>query len=301
MNAAESYVIINLTALEQVNHHIELLLRIIMTYQVHHKEKKYLIIMGIISIAMWCAFLYFSKYNFLLSFFYLFLIFTLQIVGTFFLRGHLKGNAIKIHEKQFPEIFAILKEYSKALSIPQIPEVYLLQGNGVLNAFAARLARKNFVVLHSDVLEAAYDEGIDAIAFVIGHELGHIKRNHVGFLKHLLLFPAQLIPFLGSAYSRACEYTCDNIGYSLCPQGASQGLLMLACGKKLYKKVDLGILLESFTHESDFSISFAEFFLTHPVLMRRLSNIDQLNQHNIASEKPLFISPKIDTSKEIQK
>ena len=154
--------------------------------------------------------------------------------------------------------------------------------------------RRNFVVIHSDVLEAAYEEGMDAVSFIIGHELGHIQRNHVGFFKSLLIWPASWIPLLGLAYSRSCEYTCDNIGYHLCPDGAINGILILALGKKLYKKVVTRELMSTFEKESGFAVSFDEIFSTHPALIKRIAVINQLNYSNSIKENPAFISPKID-------
>jgi Zn-dependent protease with chaperone function len=165
--------------------------------------------------------------------------------------------------------------------------LYLLQGGGMLNAFAMRFVGRNYVVLYSDVLEAAYHEGMPAVEFILGHELGHIKRNHVGLLKMILLFPGHLIPFLGSDYSRACEYTCDNIGYHLSPEGAVKGLLILAAGKKLYKKVDVDALLDNAGNEPLLAQWVAEIFSTHPHLIKRVRNLNQI--HN---EKLLLLALK---------
>jgi len=82
--------------------------------------------------------------------------------------------------------------------------MYVLQGDGVLNAFATRFARKNFVVIYSDIFEMAYQEEKDAVSFIIGHELGHLKRRHVSNWRLFLTLPARFIPLLYKAYSRAC-------------------------------------------------------------------------------------------------
>ena len=276
-----------------------------MQFKINHKEKIYFGIMSVISILTYSTvtyFLLFTKYySILFAYIIIGLIFN-KLVSMFFI-GHIKGNAIKISEKQFPDTFNILKNHSQTLKLNEIPDMYVLQGNGILNAFATRISRKNFVVLYSDIFEMAYEEGKDAVSFIIGHELGHIKRNHVGLIKTVLTLPAKPIPFLNAAYSRACEYTCDNIGYNLSPKGATSGLLILAAGKKLYKKVSVSNLINNTQDQAEFAFWFAEIFSTHPHLIKRMTAINELNleENDLESENSDFIFSKENyKNKEIQ-
>lgn len=274
-----------------------------MKFEVHYKEKLYFALLSTITLLGYTVgfllFLaFFDKALFVLLYVIAFLQF--KFIASRLLLGYLKGNAIKVTKSQFPDIFELLTSHSKNLGLAKVPEMYVLQGNGILNAFATKIARRNFVVLYSDVLELAYQEGMDAVSFIIGHELGHIKRNHVGFAKSLLTWPAKLIPFLGSAYSRACEYTCDNIGFALCPAGATKGILVLAAGKQLYKKVDVSALIATGTAEYSWTVFFAELFSSHPTLIKRVTNINQRN-HEIDLASQMFVSPKVENSqKELQ-
>ena len=129
------------------------------------------------------------------------------------------------------------------------------------------------MIIYSDVLEIAWTEGVEAAEFIIAHELGHIQRNHMSFFKKMLLLPSLLVPFLRSAYARACEYTCDNIAFSLSPEGARKGLLILASGKSLYKKVNLGAYVRNANNVSGFASWLAEMCSTHPHLTKRLENL----------------------------
>ena len=208
--------------------------------------------------------------------------------------GSLKGNAIKINKKQFPDIYEILESHSRALELKKLPDMYLLQGDGILNAFALKFVQRAYVVLYSYMLEVAYEEGRDAVSFIIGHELGHIKRNHTGFFKSYFLLPAKFIPFLGKAYSRACEYTCDNIGYNLCHKGALKGALILTAGKRLYTRVNINELISNTKSEQDFTMTFSELFSTHPHLVKRIAAIHQLNCDNFTTDTDTFLSAKVD-------
>ena len=246
-----------------------------MKYEVNKKETLYFAIMTTISMFIYSLFLISMDCFMLLigytPFIVLLLIFFM--VSRLYFIGHIKGNAIKVSEKQLPEIYAILKDFSQKLELKIVPDLYILQGNGVLNAFATKFVGKNTIILYSNIVEAAYHDDSLAIQFIIGHELGHIARNHVSFFKKLLIFPAKLLPFLGLPYSRACEYTCDNIGYALAPEGAIKGLLILAAGNQLYKKIDLEEICNNAKIKPDFSVKLGERSSSHPSLIKRINAI----------------------------
>ena len=146
-----------------------------------------------------------------------------------------------------------------------------MQNGGVLNAFATRFVGRNYVVIYSEIFDLIHEERTDELSFIIAHELGHVKRNHI--LKRLLLFPSFIVPFLGAAYSRACEYTCDNIGNALSPNGSKNGLMILAAGKKSFKKVNMDEYLELAEDETGFWKWFAEKVSSHPNLPKRIENV----------------------------
>ena len=199
--------------------------------------------------------------------------------------GHLKGNAIKLSDKQFPEIYENVVKQSEMLGLKYVPSVYIMQSGGVLNAFASRFLGHNYIVLYSEIVETALEKDKNILWFIIGHELGHIKRKHM--FKSLLLFPSALIPFLGSAYSRACENTCDNIGYALCPAGLKNGLLVLASGKSIYKNVNMDEYLSQIQNESSFWKWLSEKSSSHPHLTKRLNRFrDEIPASKVQVEKP---------------
>lgn len=257
-----------------------------MQYQVNRKENIYFFIMFIISCIFYLSiFAAFYAIPGLIAKISPFLIIASYIFGflflmTVFLIGYFKGNGIKVSESQFPDIYGILKAHSETLGLQRVPEMYIIQGNGVLNAFATKWLARNFVVLYSNILEAAYEDRMDAVSFVIGHELGHIKRGHLSFLKSLFILPAKLIPFLGNAYSRACEYTCDAIGFSLVPQAGVNGLLVLAAGKMLYKRINIKALDTDFKSQSSAITTIVELFSTHPRITKRVLRIRELEKEH---------------------
>lgn len=200
--------------------------------------------------------------------------------------GHIKGNAVKLSQEQFPIIYSIVEKQSLMLGLKTVPTVYILQSGGILNAFAAKFFGRNYIVLYSEIVESSLEKDINILEFIVGHELGHIKRNHM--MKKLLLFPSRLVPFLGSAYSRACEYTCDNIGNELSPKGTINGLLILASGSRLYKSVNIKEYILQENKDDGFWIWFAEIVSSHPHLTKRISKFK-----NQITVKPINNDPII--------
>jgi len=199
------------------------------------------------------------------------------LVALHFMRGllvgYIKGNAVRIGPHQFADIYQTVAQQAKALGLGRMPDVYLLQQGGLLNAFATRFMGSDYIVLYSDLMEEAYEQNKATVDFVIAHELGHVKRQHI--LKRLIVFPSFIVPFLPYAYSRACEYTCDSIGASLSADGARTGLVVLAAGKKLYRKVNTQQFVEQMHTNRGFWYWFAEKASTHPHLVKRLSRFPE--------------------------
>ncbi|MCW3788250.1 M48 family metallopeptidase [Plebeiibacterium sediminum] len=202
--------------------------------------------------------------------------------------GYLRGNSIKLTQSQFPDIYKIVVEQCEKIGLKRIPDVFLLQAGGLLNAFATRFMGRNYIVIYSDVLEEAYEKNLASVEFIIGHELGHIKRKHLQ--KRLFLFPSFIIPFLNQAYSRACEYTCDNIGASLSPDGVVNGLVLLSSGKKLYGRVDVKNFVEQGKTHRGFWVWFAEKISTHPNLTKRIAKFPM---HTTTKSQPVIHEQKV--------
>jgi Zn-dependent protease with chaperone function len=191
-----------------------------------------------------------------------------------YLVAYMKGDGICISEKQFPSIYELYCDMAKKLEIKKIPPLFILQQGGLLNAFAIRLSGRNYIAIYSDIL-SLYKTDIEAVKFVLAHELGHVKRRHNQ--KRFWTFPSSIIPFLTAAYSRACEYTCDNIGGSFISDETSrlQGLLLLAGGRDIYREIDINNYLETAKQNRSFAVKFINLFISHPYLPNRIRNLQK--------------------------
>lgn len=215
--------------------------------------------------------IYLSLLSSPLIFSYLIMFLVLSFLSHALFLCHIRGNGVKVTPQQFSNLYQTLIDICQKLDLKDVPDVYIIQGGGMLNAFATKLIARRFVVLYADILEIAYDNGEDAVKFVLAHELAHIKRKHVA--RQWLTMPGRMIPFLGSAYSRSCEYTCDRIAVDCSPRGGVSGLMALAVGKRLYKQIDLAAYLAQAQTEGGFWFWFTEKMSSHPYLFKRIAAI----------------------------
>ncbi|MFF5995652.1 M48 family metallopeptidase [Lysinibacillus sp. KU-BSD001] len=186
---------------------------------------------------------------------------------------NIRKNGVKLNEQQFPHFYEQAKDIAQRMNLTQVPDIYVMQSGGILNAFATKFGLKNMVVLYADVFSLIDEQGQEEVHFILAHEFAHIKRKHVGL--GWLLMPGLLVPFLSNAYSRACEFTCDRYGayYSQSHEAAKNALVMLAIGPQLYKQVDQVTFMKQIETESGMFSWIDEILSTHPNLPKRVHAI----------------------------
>ena len=192
--------------------------------------------------------------------------------------SHLRGNGAKISKDQYPDLYEQVENACKKLGMAKVPDAYLLNSNGVLNALATRFLWRNYLVLYADIVNAL-DERPGAVSFYIGHEIGHIKRGHL--LWGPVLTPGKCFPLLGFGYRRAQEYTCDLHGLACCAglEDAQRALVVLAAGKRRWKSMNLGAYTEQVKMTGGFWMSFHEFTSDYPWLVKRVEQVTAVSQN----------------------
>lgn len=239
-----------------------------MNKPVYTNERVLLFIAAVISAAIWGLIAY--KTNgailLLLPFFYIIYLF----VQSAFI-CYLKGSGALVSVAQYPDIQARVNLCAEKTGLSVVPLVYIINGNGMFNAYATKFLRKTYIVLLSDVIDGVEDKP-EALNFYIGHEMGHIDRKHL--LVQPFLAPALCLPLLGAAYSRAREYTCDMYGALCCsPEAAQQGLALLAVGPKRFKTLNIGEYIAQAKETSGFWMSFHELIGSYPWLVKRYARV----------------------------
>jgi Zn-dependent protease with chaperone function len=228
-----------------------------------------LILVILVSIVMWIAVAVSMIGIFYAAFLSVF--FLLAQVGFV---AHLRGSAIKLGPQQMPELHARVVAIASRIGLAKVPDAYLMQAGGTLNAMATKLFRSNFIILYSDLVEACGDDA-EAVDFIVGHELGHLKAGHLRFQWVIIL--GRLFPFIGSAYSRAREYTADRYGLAGIndPHAATRGLTVLAAGGGHARRVNLAAMMQQRHDMTSVWMTIGRWMSTHPPLVDRIAELDR--------------------------
>ncbi|WP_425302321.1 M48 family metallopeptidase [Nocardia neocaledoniensis] len=185
--------------------------------------------------------------------------------------ARMRINGVKMSPTQFPEGYRLVQEAAARFGMAKAPDAYVVLGNGQINAFASGHGFRRFVVVYSDLFEvggAAREP--DALAFIIGHEVGHIAAGHVSYWRQLGMFVAPWLPLLGSSLIRAQEYTADNHGYCHRHQGAPGAMATLAAGKYLNTEVGFDEMADRAATERGGFVLLVNAMSSHPVLTWRM-------------------------------
>jgi len=200
-------------------------------------------------------------------------------------RAGIRGSAVRLSLRQFPDIYEVKEDFARRLNLQREPEIYVMSGNGTLNAFAASTFGYDFVVIHSELFSNTYEKNKDALAFIIGHELGHLRLGHTRLWYQLSTAYVDRIPLLGGFLSRAREFSCDRHGAYLVPRG-EEGLMLLAAGRYIYKEVGVEELLEQAQRFRGFWPVVAQLPQSHPFTVRRLTVLYDAGFFEASAENP---------------
>jgi Zn-dependent protease with chaperone function len=258
----------------------------------HEKEKIYLVIKIIISILFWATAiigLYFFSiflYSFIIPIILgvLLIILILWITSLYF-KAIVYGHSVKISSTQYSQLFKIVVEYSNRLGIIKSPDVFIFNGDGLINSIAIKFLSRKYVLLSSNLVDIMLSTGkLEELSMIIGHELGHHGAGHTNFWRNLFLRPSSVIPFLSNAYSRACELTADRIGFELNSnlEASQSALCALALGsERLLKSISISSMMNQENEIPGFMGFIQKIFSTHPRTTKRIIEITSYNSRRL--------------------
>ncbi|MCS4536124.1 M48 family metallopeptidase [Corynebacterium sp. HS2168-gen11] len=189
-------------------------------------------------------------------------------------------NSVEMNEHQFPEAYKIYLDVATRMGFggegnPPVPRLYLENGMGGMNAFAAKCNFSDkYVVITSDLMDLAYAHGdFDILEFVFAHELGHVKCGHVN-LWRLAVNPVMTLVRLQATMTRATEYTADRCASYYVEPHKAMGMIGLYAGKNMSHRVDIDEYFASIeNHKDSWWIVVANFLADHAVGWRRMQTL----------------------------
>ncbi len=187
-------------------------------------------------------------------------------------RGRLLGLSVRVHELQYPRVFAIVKRACAALEIP-MPLIFVREDNYV-PAVALGFGEPYALVLSSHWIELFSD---DELSFIIGRELGHIAAGHTRF--HSLLSVSgnenPLVSLIFGAWLRRCALTCDKVGLLCCGTlDAAIRAMGIAAFHEFGRKVDYQAFAEQHAEiQNDAVLRLGEWLSAEPYATRRIASL----------------------------
>ncbi len=128
-------------------------------------------------------------------------------------RGRLVGTSVRIHETQYPELFAVVKRCAAALDLP-MPLVFVREDYNV-PVLAVGLGEPYSLVISSNWIEHFKE---DELTFMVGREIGHIASGHTRLTSLLSVNGNEnaIVSLVFGAWLRKAELTCDRVGLLCC-------------------------------------------------------------------------------------
>jgi Zn-dependent protease with chaperone function len=189
-------------------------------------------------------------------------------------RGRLLGTSVRVHDKQFPELFAVVDRCAGLLGVP-VPNVFLRE-DVIVPITAMGLGEPYAIVISSEWL--GHFDG-DELEFVIGRELGHIAAGHTRISS---LFSASgrenpLVALVFGAWLRRTEYTADRIGLLCCRSvQAAVRAIYVTSFRALKGRVDPTAFNEQRRAiETDPSLEMGEWLSEMPYAVNRVKELDR--------------------------
>lgn len=188
--------------------------------------------------------------------------------------AYIRVNAVKLGPEQFPKLWQSFEEEAKLLGMGKTPDVFIMLGQGAVNAFAVRLVFRRIIVFFAELADVLEEEkDVKQLKAVIAHELGHHLLGHTHIL-NLLLY-AESIPFLGSALSRARERSSDRVMKALIgdEETCERAFIKLAAGRRFGSLANIEVFLNQRIDEGGFFAWFSEKLSSHPHLPNRIRSL----------------------------
>ena len=164
------------------------------------------------------------------------------------------GSYLKIQKDNYPKIYDYLEYAAEILDLKKVPDLYT-QWSYNINAFTIGFDNP-IIVLNTGLLDLCTE---DEIMFIIGHECGHIKSDHMVY--HMMAsiintiidvipggkFVAAPVQYALYYWNRMSEFTADRAGLLCCQNkeaAITSFMKMAGLPKSEFKNMNIQTFLE---------------------------------------------------------
>ncbi len=198
----------------------------------------------------------------------------------------LMRQAYQVRMDNLPELASVATTAAKRLQ-PGPVEIYLVKSK-TLNAYTFGLSEPKVIVIYDSLLQVM-DK--NEMAFIIGHEMGHIALSHT-WLNTLLggmggvpmpFGAAVILNFAFLSWNRNCEFSSDRAGLLACGNlNASITALVKLVAPNTRNIADFERAMTMIDAQDDHMLhQLGELFQSHPMIIRR---INQLRDYAASTE-----------------
>jgi len=234
--------------------------------------------------SLWFAIILSLLIGFLLSLFTIGTFLLLLLLGLIYLRvkeWQIKSNLLRISEKNYPELYNISKVAAYRLDIP-LPPIYI-ENDLRLNAYTSGFGGSHWIVLNSGLLK---ELSLEELLFVLGHEMGHIKKEHTTWLNLISPSGSYYLPLVSDGlriifnnWSLKAEYTADRAGL-IAERKVEPCICALGKLMGIKEDIDMEVLLREFERKNqDPLYKISEYFGDHPFIPNRIKQLLQFSKY----------------------
>lgn len=201
--------------------------------------------------------------------------------------GQMIATGIPLDEKNFPQLFSLMKDTCKKLGI-KIPYTVVSNSLDGINAFATGTDNNAFIVISNMAPRYLRPKELQ---FIISHECGHVAMEHMvyhtagslaatagGYIPIIGPVLAKTIVFPLNCWNRCSEITADRVGLICCEDlhVAQMALLKIIGGYTDIEDLDIDryIMGSRSIQNAQPLGKLAEYFQTHPMIHKRLKALE---------------------------
>ncbi|ACB62042.1 conserved hypothetical protein containing Ankyrin -like repeat [Exiguobacterium sibiricum 255-15] len=176
----------------------------------------------------------------------------------------IRADGIVLSEQQQPLVYEQLRQDTERLGFWKVPEIIVTHHKTIKRPRTIGLFQKYLLVLPADY---PIDE---TTRFELIRELVHLKQNHEE--KRMLLLLGSWVPFLRSAYIRACEETADRHALAcLSEEERVPVLVRSVVGPVSWQTLNLPAYIDQKRQTISFTAVLSELFRNQSSVSRRLT------------------------------